>query len=247
MNQTGTVTQIIRVRLVLVVVFVWALGTAPAPGVVPSRVPDQKPHARLTFRVAVAMLKSDRWRNRRQAQAFLMNESPAKLAAILEALHRTHSLEQANRLFKIALQLYLRARTPLTGGPQAFLGVSYSMETLHLHWHGRRIGCQAAVLLELLPGFPAAAKLHAGELIVGINGRIFPLWMTANDFRRLIHAFKPAETVSLLVMRGRSIRTIQVRLVGVPPSVMAISEIMARRERAAANFAARYYRWNLTH
>ena len=188
------------------------------------------------------MLASDRWSVRSRAQSFLMREKPSRLPAVLIDLRRTRSAEQANRLLKVALQLYLMARTPVLGGSMPFLGVQYDMQPVRVSLHGRHIGCEAAMVVAVLPGFPAAAVLHTTDLIIGINGRIFPQWMTANDFRRQIHELKPGDVVRLTVIRGPSVVSLAVPLVGVPQDAGQLGAMLLRRQAAAAEFIVHYGR-----
>lgn len=196
----------------------------------------------LTFSSAVAMLANDRWRVRSRAQSFLMQESPSRLPLVLHDLRQTHSAEQARRLLKVALQLYLMARTPTMGGPVPFLGVEYNMQALRVRLHGQHKVCAAAIVMGILPGFPAAAVLRSTDMIIGINGRIFPRWMTANAFRRAIQGFKPGDLVRLMVVRGRGVVAVPVRLVGVAQGAGQLGEWIAQRRAAAVKFVARYSR-----
>ena len=188
------------------------------------------------------MLSSDQWQVRSRAQSFLMRENPSRLPAVLNDLRRTHNAEKANRLLKVALQLYLMARTPVLGGPVSFIGVRYNMQRVTVRLHGHHIACEAATVVAILPGFPAAAVLRATDMIIGINGRIFPLWMTAEAFRQQIQELKPGDVVRLSVIRGLAVVSLPVRLVGVPRDLGQLGAMLARRQAAAAAFVARYKR-----
>ncbi|NNM87718.1 MAG: PDZ domain-containing protein [Phycisphaerae bacterium] len=247
MNEQRQVLQTAGVALALFGLLVWCRGcpAAALAGATPSGhlVVDQKSATptgseQLNFRSAVAMLASDRWSVRSRAQSFLMLESPSRLPAVLHDLRRARSAEQANRLLKVALQLYLMAQTPVLGGPVPFLGVQYAMEPVTVRLRGRHTVCEAALVMGVLPGFPAAAALHTTDLIIGINGRIFPLWTTANDFRRQIQALKPGDVVRLRVLRGIAVMSLAVRLVGVGQDAGQLGAMLLRRQAAAAEFIA---------
>ncbi len=224
-------------------------GAAAAPRSIPTTHPASSEkssapalHEKLTLRSAVAMLSSDQWSVRSRAQSFLMQENPSQLPVVLNDLRRTHNAEKANRLLKVALQLYLMARTPVLGGPVSFLGVQYNMQRITVRLHGHHIACAAVQVVAILPGFPAAAVLRDTDMIIGINGRIFPLWMTADAFRQQIQALKPGDMVRLSVLRGLSVVSLPVRLVGVPRDMGQLGAMLAQRQAAAAAFVARYER-----
>ena len=248
MNEQRQVLQTTGVAMTLLGLLAWcccdsqaaapAGATAAGQLVLGQKSANSTGPEQLTFRSAVALLASDRWSVRSRAQSFLMGASPARLPAVLHDLRRTRSAEQANRLLKVALQLYLMARTPVSGGPVPFLGVQYDMEPVTVRLRGRQRVCEAALVVAVLPGFPAAAVLHSTDLIIGMDGRIFPLWTRANDFRRQIQALKPGDVVRLRVLRGIAVVSLAVRLVGVPQDAGQLGAMLLRRQAAAVEFIA---------
>jgi PDZ domain-containing protein len=64
---------------------------------------------------------------------------------------------------------------------------------------------QGALVLAVRPGSPAAGKLTAGDVVVGVDGATV---RTTEDLRRLIGKHEPGEQVKLRVRDGEGLRTV---------------------------------------
>ena len=191
---------------------------------------------------AIGQLASDRWLERSHAQRWLLRQNNSALSALVFKLQLAHNMEQKARLMRICLQI-LPVHAEFAAGPRPLIGINFFPRHLTLTTKKKSIRLNAAQVISVLPGFPAARVLQSGDIILAINSHPFPHGANAYTFPLMLSAYPPGATVNLLVMRGRKLRTFSIQLVGVPASPTAIISFMRQRNAMTDKFITRHWPW----
>jgi len=186
----------------------------------------------LTVPAALAALGAAKYAQRDRAEHFLLQQPPDQLAAVEKALVATRDSEVLSRLTRVAMHLFLKARTRFAG-PASLLGIGLSLDTVRLGPRDEDLR-MAVVVTETQPGFPSAEVLRVGDRVIALNGEPFPLDMTFDSFRRHVNTTPPGTIIQLTVLRGRQPLQLSLRLAGVPEEgIIAVGEYVQQRAVAA--------------
>ena len=202
---------------------------APATATAPATEPALPP----TLLKLINALSSPDCSVREETTYTLLRLPSSQLSNIEMALARSTDDEEAMRLTRIALHLYLKQQTAMDG-QAALLGIALNMEPVRLGKDNSELSMSVAVT-ETQPGFPAAEMLRPGDRLVAVEGRPFAPDTTLESFRQMINSQKPGTALTFTVFRsGRKIEA-SVRLAGAPEAgVAAISELVDKRNKATA-------------
>src|SRR4051812_31644122 len=127
----------------------------------------------------LADLRSDDYAKRERATHDLLLLPPQRLEEIRQLLDREQDPEVLARLQQVAVHLFLKARTPLTEGEGALLGVrsdDLSFEQMRVDPGQPNLQMTIAIN-EIEPGFPAAQVLFPGDRLIAIDGERFEVDM----------------------------------------------------------------------
>lgn len=137
---------------------------------------------------------------RQQATDQLLQDKALTLGRLKHLYSRATSLEQRHRLLNVARHWLLRQAAKEAFPPPGTGALGLSHRALPA---GAAPGLDRAAVevLATLPGFPAYAWLHPGDLITGINGRPLTADTTAEGFRLAIQNLQDGDAISLNVHR----------------------------------------------
>ena len=208
----------------------------PGPDAPATSEPDESLNASGAAKVAAAIadLHAPEWATRQAAQDFLMRQPPAARPLIEQALVRDPDPETRGRLKSIALHLYLKARTPLTG-QASVLGIT--LPPLPTDQNPDAPG--SIEVISVLPGFDAAEKLRPGDLIMAINGEPLPPGASAATLRDMINPHPAQDPLTVKIKRGGKMLTEQVQPAGVAaPGLAALEDFTVQRQAMAQDYLA---------
>ena len=147
-----------------------------------------------TLAPLVRSLRSDSYLEREKASEVMLRLPPERLPDVVAALAVETDLEAISRMKTIAGHLFLKPRTNVAAR-SGFLGIGalgqyvsmlgmkfYDPERMHVAETGQDM--VVVRVRELLPGFPSAQELRAGDCIAAINGKPFPEEMVPARVRR---------------------------------------------------------------
>jgi hypothetical protein len=206
----------------------------PGPDAAATSEPEPRLEAAEAAKVAaaIAALHAPEWATRQAAQEELMGEPPAARPLVEQALIRDPDPETRGRLKSIALHLYLKARTPLTG-QASVLGIT--LPPLPTEQDPDAPG--SIEVISVLPGFDAAEKLKPGDLILAINGEPLPPGASAATLRDMINPHPAQQPLKIEIKRGGKIRTVEVQPAGVAaPGLEALEDFTVRRQALAQDY-----------
>jgi len=201
-----------------------------------------------------AALRSDDYGNREAATRELLLLKPERLDDIRHAFERETDPEAAARLQTVAVHLYLKARTLLSGNA-TLVGVrrdSLSFELMRLDPQRNEVQLTVAIL-EVEAGFPAAQVLFPGDRVLAIDGERFQVASGAVDpdttqfeldsicfeeFRSKVAKHRPGDLLKFTIMRAGKVQDVTVQTAGLAESGPLQEEAILQRNEAARRFVA---------
>ncbi len=238
----------IRTRAILFLPILMSLGLvwlAAAVERAPAETPASQPAetqspAKPTLTELVAQLRAPQFEVRDHAQEALLRLPAEKLSEIEGALAKESDAEAEARLTRVAVHLFLKARTPFVG-QGSMLGIALNIEAYRTQ-HRDEAPRAAIAVTQTQPGFPAAEQLRPGDRILAIDHHTFPLETTIDDFRNRITANSPGTILHFTVLRNGREMQMDIMLAGLPDAGAAgIAKFISERETALREYMAKLH------
>jgi C-terminal processing protease CtpA/Prc len=151
----------------------------------------------------MAALHSEKYQVREDATMALLRLPAERLSDIEQALAAEADPEAIVRLTRVAVHLYLKARTSMVPSDHAWsmMGIALAVEPIVLDPKDEEAHA-AIVVTDVKSGFPAMETLKPGDRIIGLAGKTFPGEYEVGDFQREINGKLPGDFVDLTVLRN---------------------------------------------
>ncbi|MEX2671131.1 MAG: hypothetical protein WD294_03360 [Phycisphaeraceae bacterium] len=156
----------------------------------------------------VAQLADADYDTREQATRALMAYEPLTEEQLTTALGEAEIPEQVHRLRQVAMHRYYHDLNPIDapldrgrGGLGIDLG-ERGMERVLKADDFSELDGPAVLLTETVPGFPAFVHLHAGDMVIGLDGARFASDLTVERFRDYLAEYEAGEEMTLHIVRN---------------------------------------------
>ncbi|MEM6393255.1 MAG: PDZ domain-containing protein [Planctomycetota bacterium] len=138
---------------------------------------------------------------RRNAELDLRSDPTLTLDRLRPMLAEARTLEQQQRLMRVAEHVFLRSQAAATRAGQAgpgSIGIEHKIPPTDALPGVRGSG---VLVLSTLPGFPGHEALVPGDILLGINGQRWPLHLTNDVFGRAMRRIPAGGTARFTVLR----------------------------------------------
>lgn len=143
---------------------------------------------------------------RREAELDLRSDADLTLDRLRPMLAEARTLEQQQRLLRVAEHVFLRSQASATRAGQAgpgSIGIEHKIPPTDTLPGVRGSG---VLVLSTLPGFPGHEALVPGDILLGIDGQRWPMHLTNDVFGRAMRRVPAGGTVRFSVLRdGREV------------------------------------------
>ncbi len=185
----------------------------------------------------VGELRASDYATREKGTVGLMGLGAEKLSEVEGALAKESDPEVIARLERVAVHLFMKARTGLQGDV-GVLGISLQPSLVQLDAKSPAVAVSIMVV-KTQPGFPAAEVLEPFDQVIAVNGERFFQEDASDSFRGKVNASAPGSVVRMTIVRDGKVMDVGVRVAGLAErDVPLFQAIVAKRDEIAREFLA---------
>ncbi|MEM1212512.1 MAG: hypothetical protein AAGI68_09465 [Planctomycetota bacterium] len=187
--------------LLLVQPFVLNLLGQPAPTSPDAVAPPPQEPAPDPDRARLEALAHLDYTVRQAAELELRADPTLTIDRLRPLLASARTLEQQQRLMRVAEHVFIRSRATATRAGQAgpgSIGIEHKIPPTDAL---PGVSGSGVLVLSTLPGFPGHEALVPGDILLGIDGRRWPLHLTNDVFGQAMRRFPAGGTARFSVLR----------------------------------------------